>query len=340
MLEKLIDVDSLNALHERSGFAERQAVAEEFASRINLILEEQGVCRFEDNFSDGTLSDLHKMENNGYLALGEMLRDSQVQEAVDHFKRSPCFNAHLVAKSDGVGRTLETGGDEFPFGSFRQEDVVAAPHLLELANDPKVLAIAAQYLGCTPSLYSMNAWWSFPGYGSAGRLGQEFHRDEDDFKNCVLFLYLTEANADTGAHEYIRGTHRQDLVREMLAKTSFPLVEIEKDGKLQKVVVSFDALFSGAGYDGELVYQTLFGEQIETIEGKPGCAFLSDTVGLHRGRPPELDARLLVWIRYGLYRNRAYQNDKLAPVKYNWANGRITDDRRHRYINRLVLGGE
>jgi|AP95_1055475.scaffolds.fasta_scaffold28182_1 hypothetical protein len=141
----------------------------------------------------------------------------------------------------------------------------------------------------------------------------------------------------TGAHEYIRGTHRQDLVQEILARTSFPLVEIEKDGKTQKVRVEFEALFSGAGYDGDAVYKSLFGDQMDIIEGKPGSAFFSDPSGLHHGRLPEKNARLLVWIRYGLYRNRAYQNDELAPVNYDWAAGRIPDSPRHRHINRLLL---
>jgi hypothetical protein len=168
-------------------------------------------------------------------------------------------------------------------------------------------------------------------------LGQGIHRDEDDFKNCVLFIYLTDAKADTGAHEYIRGSHRQDLVREMLEGTSFPIVEIEKDGQRQKVQVAFDSLFSGAGYDGDPVYRALFSDQFDIIEGKAGSAFLSDTAGLHHGLPPERQARLLVWIRYGLYRNRAYRNDKLAALEYDWSSRRVTDDARHRYINRLLL---
>jgi hypothetical protein len=152
-----------------------------------------------------------------------------------------------------------------------------------------------------------------------------------------MFIYLTEARAETGAHEYIRGSHRQDLVKKLLADTTFPNVEIVKEGKRQTVFLEFDALFSGAGYDGDPVYQSLFEQQIDLIEGKSGDAFLSDPAGLHRGRPITRDARLIVWIRYGLHRNRAYRNDELAPVGYDWASGRIPDDPRHRYINRLLL---
>ena len=38
------------------------------------------------------------------------------------------------------------------------------------------------------------------------------------------------------------------------------------------IAVEFDALFSGARYDGELVYQALFGDQFDIIEGKAGSA--------------------------------------------------------------------
>ncbi|MDP7600352.1 MAG: hypothetical protein QF605_03115 [Rhodospirillales bacterium] len=104
------------------------------------------------------------------------------------------------------------------------------------------------------------------------------------------------------------------------------------------IAVEFDALFSGARYDGEPVYQTLFGDQFDIIEGKADSAFLGDVPGLHHGLPPKRKAHLLVWIRYGMYRNQAYQNNKLAPVDYDWSSGHVAGDPRHRYINRLVLG--
>ena len=332
-----VNPEDLVQLQCRSSFAERRYLAHELAKRINNYLEAAGICQFNENRQLLEEEKLGILNYNGCVALGSALHAGQVEEIVAYFKETPCFNAHLTAKSDLVGRYLNAGADRFPFGSFLMEDVIAAPHMLALANSEQMLGLAAGYLGCTPSLYSMNAWWSFPGHAAETEMTQGFHRDEDDFRNCVLFLYLTDSDEKTGAHEYIRGTHRQDLTRNLLEGTSFPMINLGNDEEAEWVRVEFNDLFYGAGYKGESVYRKIFGPQITLIGGKAGEAFFSDPAGLHRARPPETSARLIIWIRYGYYANRAYQNDKLSPIDYDWSEGKIPDTPKHRYINRLIV---
>lgn len=340
-LTGFFDSDEVRDLHDRLPYAERRKLAAEFAQRINRQLADENICRFDENFEAADRSRAteaaEELMDAGYTRFGQLLDPDQVADIVSYFDETPCFNAHVVAKSDGVKRLATDIAGDYPFGSYRMKDVVKAPHLLELANHPQLIAAAAAYLGCTPSLYSMNAWWSFPGPVNKELLTQGYHRDEDDFLNCVLFVYLTDSDAKSGAHEYILGTHRTDLVADMLKDTDFPLVTIPGENGETRVQVEFDNLFAGSGYAGDPVYQALFKEQTELIEGVAGEAFMSDPAGLHRARAPEASPRLIAWIRYGLFRNPAYVRDDLSPVPDGELSARLGGDDRAAYINRLIV---
>ena len=332
-LEQLVD------LQGKCSYAQKKAISHELSKRITRYLENSNIFNDYNNFQPrrDIKKSVETLNHNGFIELGSRLNKRQILETNSYFSQLPCYNAHLVTKSDLVPRKLDAGATNFPFGSFRMNDVIDAPYILELANAPEMLALASEYLGCLPTLYSLNAWWSFPGHEVEEKMTQGFHRDEDDFKNCVLFLYLTDTEEGSGAHEYIRGTHSQDLTRELLEGTSFPLINIGTDESPQWVKVEFEDLFEGACYGGDRIYERIFGEQISQINGKPGDAFISDPSGLHRAKPPKEFSRLIVWIRYGYYENKAYQADGIIPVDFDWSSGRIPDSNLHRYINRLVL---
>ena len=189
-----------------------------YLKRITLYLENSNIFNDYDNFQPrrDIKKNVETLNHNGFIELGSRLNKRQALETYSYFSQLPCYNAHLVTKSDLVPRKLDAGATNFPFGSFKMKDVIGAPYILELANAPEMLAIASEHLGCLPTLYSLNAWWSFPGHEVEEKMTQGFHRDEDDFKNCVLFLYLTDTDERSGAHEYIRGTHSQDLTREII----------------------------------------------------------------------------------------------------------------------------
>jgi hypothetical protein len=313
-----IDSDDLVALQLNLDYRQRKALAPDFARRVGQFAATLGVTA-PNGVLGGMLA--AELEDRGYARLGAVLSPGAVADVLAHFAQRPVFGAHIHAHSDGIAHTLEELESTMPFACFRQQDVVTAPHVLEIANDPTILDAVGSYLGCPPTLYSMNAWWSFPRPGGAAVITQGFHRDEDDLKNCVLFLYLTDVGAD-GCHEYIRHSHNpQELKRRLGGQ-------------------DVDALFQGIGYREERAYRELLGALIDPIEGNAGEGFLSDPDGLHRARQPETDRRLIVWLRYGLHRNRAYIQDKLWPVPRARVAGRLPDTARARFVNRLVVEPE
>jgi hypothetical protein len=268
---------------------------------------------------------LSLLQRQGYASLGQPLNLSQVEEIHRHFESCPCFAAHVAAKSDGVERTVEQCAAIGQQGSYRTSDILLAPHLLELANRDDLLTLMEAYLGCVPSIYSVNAFWTFPG-GTALIPGlQTYHRDFDDFHFCTLFVFLSDVQPGDGAHYFLRTTHRPDLMERQLVEAHPGTDVIPEMTRLFARLAAIDE--AGLG---------LFLPHRETVGGPAGTCVLENTYGLHKGEPPQTK-RLLAWIRYGLYRNAANLSDKITPVPRHLVAGRIPDTPRHRYINRLIV---
>lgn len=270
-------------------------------------------------------SRIHLLRTQGLADLGQALDDRQVAETRAFFDSCPAFAAHVAAKSDGQERTLEECAAVGSQASYRLGDVIRAPHLIDLANRDDILSVVESYLGCVPSIYSMNAFWTFPDKPDLIPGLQTFHRDFDDFRFCTMFFFLTGAGPEDGAHYYIRGTHRPDLMQRHLQPLGTP----------DEVARRMEQLFAKLAIIEEPLIEP-FRAQIATVGGPPGSVVLEDTYGLHKGAPPKT-RRLLAWVRYGLYRNVAHLTDKMTPQPRAALAGRIPDTPRHRFINRLLI---
>ncbi len=152
---------------------------------------------------------------------------------------------------------------------FFRRALLGSNRVLELANDPRVLEIARRYLGATPTLSDLNAWWSFPGPRKP-KEAQLFHRDRDDLRFCKLMVYLTDVDMTTGPHVYVRGSN------------------------------SDDRLLVARRHSDEEVEQTFGKDRIEYFCEPAGTAFFVDTGGMHKGLLPTHGERLILEIHYSL----------------------------------------
>jgi hypothetical protein len=174
--------------------------------------------------------------------------------------------------------------------------VLRCPHLLALANNPAVLSIASGYLGCTPTISSLGLRWSFPGNDAADV--QHFHRDLDDWRFLKLFVYLTDVDAASGPHVFVRGTH-----------------------------LTSGGIFSRLYERGEV--ERIWGSRsVCTIVGQQGTSFIADTYGLHCGVVPTARPRLIFEVQYSLLPVFAFL---YKPVRMDVP--QPVDP----YINRLIL---
>lgn len=186
--------------------------------------------------------------------------------------------------------------DEVNIGYFSWEEVIRAPGLLELANHPDVLAAAELYFGCKPVIDNIGASWSYPGRDIA-KGGQRFHRDYDCAASFKLFLYVTEVDAGSGPHVYVKGSHRSSLIESGRAQAD------------ADIVAAFGA------------------EAVTPIMAPAGSWFLEDVYGFHKGLLPKTRPRLLVAVEYNLYPSPLAPKAPILP----------RDDKFDPYINRVFM---
>ena len=209
-------------------------------------------------------------------------------------RREPVHKGPHVFSYGGKPRPLEEVRAEYPLAGYRSNQILMAPGLLDVFNDPRLIDLVEEFLGCVPTLYSLNGWWSFPAERPELKHSQYFHRDIDDWRFLALFLYLTDVDETTGPHQVISRSHTlrgmQDLIYNARAEG--------------RKVGDFDAaqsFVSSMGFEFSADCERLFGDSIVNATGPTGTtAYLVNTMALHRGLMPRQSPRLVICTRYGL----------------------------------------
>lgn len=307
---------------------QRDMAAEAIARQVNETVPRIG------RPTDATA--LQALHDHGVVGLGRILSPGQVAEVVDYFRRTPCYSAHVASYSDGVPRSVDEAAARGVYGSYRVEQALQAPYLLEIALNEELLNLCDHYLGCLPTLYSVHAWWTFAGSSEAGRT-HGFHRDQDDHRFLSMFTYLTDVGPEDGPIDLFRGTHHPSQVAEQIAafRRAHP----------DAPAVHSDHFFpphAADGYDRNdgrirIPYETLFGDRLATLVGDAGTAYLADTYALHRGNPPTRRHRLACWIRFGLAKSKTYTVDRVQKVPASLLQGRVPRGMRMDWVTRLLV---
>ena len=190
----------------KCNFIERELNAPYFIEIVSQALADIGLKHRKQKGTDIS-EQLDQLNQIGLLGLENLVGQKELDEIKSYFLSKPCFNRSVYIQSDGTPRPFKHASKEFAFGSYKFADVVQAPGLLEIANSPRILDIVENYLGCVPTLYSMNAWWSFPNNIRGFAPTERFHRDTDDYKFVSLFIYLTNVEEDAGPFQFVKGCH-------------------------------------------------------------------------------------------------------------------------------------
>lgn len=230
----------------------------------------------------GLQAELAELRRRGIAMLPPLFSEEALRDVQEHFLAAP------VTLSGG----RRAGLAEIPSGiraaPYDMRTVVDCPHLLSAVNDPELLSLAATYLGCKPTLSSLGVRWSFPN-GDGREDVQAWHRDCDDWRSIKVFTYLTEVRPTSGPHVYVRGSHS---TRAALRNERF----------------TSEALTAKFGEDCLL-----------SVVGPPGTTFVADVAGIHRGVPPQREARLILQAQYSLLPIQCFDyspvvRDELAPL--------------------------
>jgi hypothetical protein len=151
---------------------------------------------------------MHSLRTYGHCGWLRVPAD-RVAKIKEFFEDKLVYNGHVQghASLPPLPFVVAVERKEWPTFCVSIDDVLAAPDLFELALSSKHLAW--DYFQEEPRLYSLNVFWTQPSIkGQVYVDTHDWHRDPDDRKQLVLFMYGEDVlNPGEGAHQYQRGTH-------------------------------------------------------------------------------------------------------------------------------------
>jgi hypothetical protein len=227
-------------------------------------------------------------------------------------------------------RPLDEVRQRSRLAGYSMDQLLRTPQLIDILNRPAIVDLVEHYLGCVPTLYSVNAWWSFPSNTPELINVQYFHRDTDDWRFCALFLFLTDVDIDGGPHQVIAGSHTVGGMRRLLD-------DAKRQGRDASGFDVEDSFVHSMGQDFSHNCEELFAGSIANVFGPAGTMCLVNTLALHRGLVPSKTPRLMLWARYGLGPNTNSADLEQGPLCRYQLQTCLDDTARNRYINRLLF---
>jgi hypothetical protein len=273
---------------------------------------------------------LDQLRGKGFTKLPTTLSGQEIREIRAYFEANPVHKGPHIYSFDGRPKRMDEARRDFSMAGYRFDQVVRAPHLVDTFNDPQLIDFIEAYFGCVPTLYSMNAWWSFPATRPELIHSQHFHRDIDDWRFVTLFLYLTDVDLIGGPHQVIEGSQTLDGVTRLASMAR----------AMGRDVGGFDpaaSFVNTAGEDLSRTCERLFKEFIFNATGPAGTMWLVNTMALHRGLMPTTEPRLIVWARYGLGPSVNSADIEQGPIARRLIPTALADTPRNRFVNRLLF---
>lgn len=167
------------------------------------------------------------------------------------------------------------------YGTYHYRGLTAHPELTNIFLSPEILKFVSAYLRSDSVFLDTLCWWSFPNkvkVGSNGDYydanGQNFHFDHTHKRQIKFFIYLTDCNARTGAHCFLKKTHRKKPLAMQFKHLG--LSEEQMESYIKK------------------------DENWLCIEGEAGSAFFVDPYGIHKGLEPLEGKRLMIQAMYSV----------------------------------------
>jgi len=233
---------------------------------------------------------LASLRENGCAWLPPLLSQSQIDDVLTFLEGKKIIGGgQSFLKTEVPDDVLRAG--------YSLVDLLVCPHVLSVMNNPGVLRLAREYLGCPPTISGIGLHWTFPSTRSAVDV-QCFHRDPDDWRFLKLFIYLTDVDDESGPHGFVAGSH-----------------------------LTSGCILSRPYGDEQL--RRRYGDQrMLKIIGPKGTDFIADTWGVHKGDMPIARPRLLLQIQYSILPVMKFEYE---PVRAPNA------EQFNRYTNRLVL---
>lgn len=275
---------------------------------------------------------LPELKEKGVVVPDLKLSRRKIADIRAYLDPLPVYRGSHILSSDYRLRPFSEVQRDSAFAGYTADQLLRAPHLVDFFNRPAIVDFIEAAFGCVPTLYSLNAWWSFPATSPTGDGMQRFHRDTDDWRFLTLFVYLTDVDEEAGPHQLVTGSHTLQGMTRLLehVRSKAPAEELIDPQQSFDIETYFRPTFSAFVEDH-------FRDSTVNIGGPAGTVFIANTVAIHRGLMPTAKPRLIVWARYGLGRNTNSIDLEQGPLARLLTNSVMPDTLRNRYINRLLF---
>jgi hypothetical protein len=219
---------------------------------------------------------LNQLNADGYAILDTKFDPEIVQELATYFASAPCtLTSDQELNMDPEDRVVVDFENPLAVKySVDTNAVLMNATVRKMLLDRGLLQVAQEYLGSTPIVDIVTAWYSFPSANPSHEAAQLFHFDLDRVRWLKVFLLLTDQTIETGAHVYIPGTQRDGGISSgLLAKGYARLEDPEVEAFYPK-------------------------ETWKSMVAPAGSILLEDTRGLHKGISLQRDHRLMLQFEY------------------------------------------
>jgi hypothetical protein len=225
-----------------------------------------------------------ELRRDGVATLPVRLSPEDVRAITDFAYSTPAHGVDLRSNVTISPNNIPNAEGRY---SWRSGDLIKVPEIQRLLCEGPFCAIAQEYIGCRPVLALVTLFLD-PNY--VGSYSPHiYHYDNDGPGFLKFFIYLTDAELGSGAHYFLKGTHRR-------AKPS----RVARAGNYTD-----EELFSVYDRSQELV-----------ATAKAGTVIAEDTAGFHRGSTITRGHRLLMQFQFSVIDIPTDYDlrDKFAPV--------------------------
>ena len=309
--------------HLRNASAhERALIQSKFVAADGLLPKDVRAASSSD-----LTPEMQSVVATGCADLGRTWTKDQVQSIHCHLETKPVLLCHVPHISEKSAPSLKEVPAGENYATYEFLDLWSSPHILEFAAQDRILDLAQAYLGCTPTLYSINAFWSLPNR-EPHPYSQLFHRDWEDFRSLIVFTLLTPVETpEEGAHYYVESSHAVAKFEDDLRRKGVDAADIQVLSSRDNKAIA-------------PVADRLFRASARRFDGPVGTSFCGDGYGLHRALVPRSRPRLLLWFRYGNFYNEAMYTTPLrgaTRADAQRALARIPGTPRHQYVFRYIV---
>jgi len=269
-----------------------RSIAVAFAKHVDLQ-EYQSSTQFSNFVELNPKLVAATLKQNG-LCTGISLPKPLFKDILDFAYSEPCYgnlDPQLGFLYREKERCEKKSGPFFTAQYFNT--IKLCPAIQALANDPKLLEVAAHYLGAKPICTGSRLWWNFVvdndvPYDS-NKVITFFHYDLDDYACLRFFFYLTDVGEEGGAHVVVQGSH----MRKSFSHVLLPVKRRSDENIL--------------AYYGP--------ENVIMVSGSAGSGFAEDTFCYHKATRPLQRDRLMLQIQFAIH-DYGLHNDLIDPCRF------------------------